>query len=168
MRLFITVRNVLIQIIWLVDSKYRDKFEGIWEMEFTETKSSLVPPISIDVNSILTFSADSFNVQIIAPESYENLNREFVGKYWAHSDTIFLNVIQIIYYQRADTIGFAPSAEIHKLRYNFINPDSIEFSTAYTEIPDGYIGLPLPSFLWDTSEFYLCSRTSGIYTRIEN
>ncbi len=180
MKLFIITRNIIMKIVGLiviililacnnhiVDTKYRDQFKGAWEMEFTETKLSSVPPISIDIISILTLSAISFNAQIIAPESYEYLNRERTGRYWVYADTMFLNTQQIIYCQQADTINFAPLENIHKLRYNFINFDSVTFSVVKPELPDGYVGLPIPSFLWNTNEFYLCLRTSGTFARID-
>ena len=156
----------------IVNNQEESQFDGVWEMKYTESKPSFidpgyyVPPIFIEVSSILTFSADSFNLQIIAPASYRHLNREYAGNYSISADTIFFNAIQYYSYKRIDVNNLAALGSIHQLHFKFVGKDSIRFNVISTIGSDGLTSIPMTSFLWNTSGFWPSMRTSGTFDRI--
>ena len=160
----------------VVNSHANNQFDGTWEMEYSRTMLSFIEPgfdeypISIPLRSVVTFEADSFNLQIIAPNSYQYLNKEYAGSYSISADTIIFNATYSLSFNKFDTNDSVLNYDldlVERLRFKFKNQDSFECGVL-SWIGSGNLNIiPMGSFLWNTSGIGLSRRTSGIYSRID-
>lgn len=161
----------------IVNNQDNNQFEGIWEMEYTKSLPSFIEPwfnedpISITLNSVLRFEADSFNLQIIAPNSYQYLNKEYAGNYSISADTIIFNATYSLSFNRFETNDSIINNEFdlsEKLRFNFDNQDSLTLNVVGIAVSDNMFSIPLSSFLWDTRyDWGPSHKSSGNYSRID-
>ena len=160
-----------------VNNQTENQFDGVWEMEFSISRLSFIEPgfdedpISITLRSVLTFEADGFNLQIIAPNSSQNLNREYAGNYSLSVDTIIFNATYSLSFNMFDSNNPIINNEldlVENMRFNFDNQDSLKFSVISIAISDNLLSIPMSSFLWNTNHDLGPSYKSiGNYSRID-
>ncbi len=161
----------------IVNNQTENQFDGVWEMEYTISRLSFIEPgfdedpISIALRSVLTFEADSFNLQIIAPNRLQYYNKEYAGNYSISADTIIFNATYHLFsdmYETNDSESIIKLDLMEKLRFNFDNQDSLRFSVISIKISDNMFSIPMGSFLWNTrNDLGPSFKTGGTYTRID-